>query len=524
MAIYHLRKLEMDKKNKTSQKRATVSDTEKKLSRIKEKIIDNYGYLLKPFFILLFIYLFVVYPIVSVNFNYLDDLGRTYYGYRGWYDFSRYISEYLSVFIHAGKRLTDISPLPQIIAVLFVVLSSVIILHLFKKDKKITFLNLIAVLPLGLSPFFLECLSYKFDAPYMALSILASVFPFLFYGDTKKKKIIFSISVLLGSLVMCMTYQAASGIILLMSLFMAFNLWNQKEPKEAFQFLIITWGSFLLGLIIFRVFFMVPHEAHASTSIFPIKELIPGFFRHLFEFYKYSVESFRNFWIILLFGIVIIFMIKKVKESKHSKIVALLGVTALLIISAIVTFGVYPALQNPYSLGKPYIPMRAMYGVGAFIALISVNATNGKGNGISKLLVFAFCWCLVTFVFTYGNALAEQKRYIDFRVQSVVNELNQMDIMNNSTLKTIKFEGEIGKSPVIEQLPEDYRRIIDRLVQQSFGGNWYWNEVYFLNYFGIKNIKIAEEDIDVENLEIVKDTMYYQIETNHVDYILITLK
>lgn len=37
-----------------------------------------------------------------------------------------------------------------------------------------------AVVPLGLSPWFLECFSYKFDSPYMALSVLASVIPFIF--------------------------------------------------------------------------------------------------------------------------------------------------------------------------------------------------------------------------------------------------------------------------------------------------------------------------------------------------------
>jgi hypothetical protein len=480
---------------------------------------EKYKYLIKPFFILLILYSIALYPIVRVNFNYIDDLGRVNEGYKHWDNYSRFTSEYLSTFIHTSNYLTDISPLPQLIAVMLLALASVIILHLFKREEKITFLNIVSVISLGLSPYFLECLSYKYDSPYMALSILISVIPFLFYGAKKSKKIIFSILTIFCTIIMCTTYQAASGIIPMLALFLAFKYWNEKDLKEAIYILIFSAISFGIGLIIFQKFIMIPVDTYVSSSILPIKELIPGILANLKNYYTYVKNDFRKIWIILILAIMLCFILVQAKQSKQNKLLSLIFSVLLIFISGFVVFGLYPALE------KPLFAPRAMYGYGVFIALIAVNATSSKKAYISKIIVFALCWCFFTFSFTYGNALSEQKRYIDFRVQSVINELNSMDIMNNGNIKAININGNAGKANYIDHLPEEYQTIINRLVSQSFSGDWIWNYAYFANYFKIKNITIATDDNSIpDNLETSCDTMYYKIETNNIDYILITLK
>ena len=62
------------------------------------------------------VYFIGIIAIIRANFYYIDDLGRSVEGYRGWENFSRYLSNFFSLFIHGGFYLTDISPLPQIIA------------------------------------------------------------------------------------------------------------------------------------------------------------------------------------------------------------------------------------------------------------------------------------------------------------------------------------------------------------------------------------------------------------------------
>ncbi len=509
-------------------KNSTLLDMKKELLDIKEKIknmtlhIKNkYSYLVKPFFIFLIIYFIAMYPIFRANFNYIDDIGRVNFGYKGWEYFSRFTSEYLSSFVHSSDYLTDISPLPQILAILIISLSSVILIHLFKKDKKkIGMMYILSVIPLGLCPYFLECLSYKFDSIYMALSILVSVFPFLLYDKTNSKKIMFCIVNVIGTIIMCTSYQASSGIVPLITLFLSYKYWNNKENKEAIHLLCLSLLSYILGLLIFKLFIMIPVSTYVSNSIFPIEELIPRFFSNLKNYYNNVLNDFREVWLVLISGIIFCYYVLNIKYSKHNKIVSSIVLFLLVILCGCLAFGIYPMLK------KPLFAPRAMYGIGILISLLAINAINIEKGYISKILVICLTWCFFTFAFTYGNALSEQKRYIDFRVQSVVNDLNHMEVMNTDSIKYIMFKGSAGSAPMIENMPSDYRTIIKRLIPQSFGDSWNWDLDYFTNYFKIKNIRVIyKENSKVpENLQIFTDTMYYTIETNNENYILVTLK
>ena len=62
-----------------------------------EKEIKKY---LWPFLILFGLFLLALSSVLRANFAYYDDLGRVAQGYRGWSNFSRYLSSFLSVFLH----------------------------------------------------------------------------------------------------------------------------------------------------------------------------------------------------------------------------------------------------------------------------------------------------------------------------------------------------------------------------------------------------------------------------------------
>ena len=63
----------------------------KKIQNIKELKI-----FIKPFLILAVIYIIAFSAIIRANFLYIDDLGRTFNGYKDWDGFSRYTSNFLS--------------------------------------------------------------------------------------------------------------------------------------------------------------------------------------------------------------------------------------------------------------------------------------------------------------------------------------------------------------------------------------------------------------------------------------------
>lgn len=88
-------------------------------------------WVIKPVLEISIIYFIALLSLFRANFNYIDDLGRVAQGYRNWINWSRFISQELSVLINTQKILTDISPLTQLIAILIIALAGVIIIYTF---------------------------------------------------------------------------------------------------------------------------------------------------------------------------------------------------------------------------------------------------------------------------------------------------------------------------------------------------------------------------------------------------------
>ena len=478
----------------------------------------------KPFFILFLCILTASIPLLLANFNYLDDLGRVAMGYRNWDNYSRYVSEYGSIFVHAGTHLTDISPLPQLLAMLIMAAAGIMAICALKGDPsaRISMFDIAAVLPLAISPYFLECLSYKFDAPYMAFSVLISIFPVWVY-TCQGEKWPFRLSSILCTMLMCLSYQASSGIYPMLIAFIAFSHWNHGRVQDALHLLLVSVLCYLGGLIIFKLLFMPSIDSYVSTAIMPLPELIPGFVAQLIQYARIILSDFKKIWLLLFALVSLFFVLLSAYHSSQNRILALFVSGLTLLVGFALAFGVYPALAIP--LEEP----RAMFGFGALIAFIAVLASNGKKTAPARLCAFALSWCFLTFACTYGNALIEQKRFAESRIQLVLQDLNELPIMNNGAYKVVSVSGDIGYAPVVDRIPNN-QRILSRLVPTLFSGN-NWGENYIYCFYGIRDIAMLEDgsavldqtDITQLDLPVIKDTMFHTIRGNH-ECLVIDLK
>ena len=102
----------------------------------------------------LFIFFITYLAIFRGGVDYLDDIERGYTGKRGWQNFSRYTSNFLSAIFNMSDKLTDMSPVTQIIAVLFLSLSILILVKIF--FAKYNYFALAAGTIVAINPFFLE--------------------------------------------------------------------------------------------------------------------------------------------------------------------------------------------------------------------------------------------------------------------------------------------------------------------------------------------------------------------------------
>ncbi len=469
----------------------------------------------KQFLFLTLLHLTAISAILRADCYYKDDMGRAYAGYQGWDNFSRYLSNFLSEWIHTDSYLADISPLPQIIAVCLLSIAGVIAIYVITGQTEASIWSVIAVLPLGLSPYFLECISYKYDAPYMALSILASVAPFLFFKG-KYKYYLFPAASMLGTLAMCTTYQAASGIFPMFVIFICIQRWNQADSlKEIGKFFMASVLSYGGGLVVFRLLIMKPVENYVSNSIPGIKELLPATSKHLMQYFTYVRTDFTRLWKILTLMLAASVVVCMVYQSARQKFAALLLAVCALGMMGLVSFGIYPILAEPL-----YAP-RAMYGFGAFLAIMGVYASNVRGP--SRLIAAALSWVFFVFAFTYGNALAVQDQYTDFRTANVIDELNRLETFSSDKVKTVQIAGSIGYSPVLAGVTERYG-MLKRLIPITFGEGWVWATYKFYHYYGLKNVRMdVSKDLRACALPVLADTLYFTVKGNGDD-ILVELK
>ena len=481
------------------------------------KNIIPFNVIKRPFLLLCAIYSIAITAIVRANVNYVDDLGRTARGYRGWENFGRYLSNYLSTLIHASKDLTDISPLPQLITVILISLASVIIIYLFSNKHKISFWSTVAAIPIGLSPYFLECFSYKFDSPYMALSILASVTPALFFEE---HVLVYSLSIAIGTLIMSMTYQASSGIFALVILFLLAVKWNEGTPlKKLFNKAMVSFSGYIVAMIIFYIW-IAPHgDTYVSRDISPYNMFIQTIQSNILRYFKLLKEDYQHSWKVLAIILCFSFVITFIHKSQRNKILSAIVAFILIVVGSVLSFGAYTCLP------KPSFAPRAMYGFGVYIALIGIIAVNNcKITGyLPKITAFCLAWCLFAFTFTYGNALAEQKRYADFRIQMVLNDLTRVIKLQTNDKKNkyeVQLDGNIGFSPIVNRMLKKHKPL-GRLVKVTFGGGWTWSRQYFFNYFSLPNVvavdskgdisKKYKRDFTKEDLKTLYDCNYHTI-------------
>lgn len=493
-----------------------VLSDKKTLSEIFKQfsIFINKKFSSKTSFLIFFaVYLLSIFSLLRNSIDYKDDIVRTLTGMSGWLDFSRYSSEYLSHILHANKNfLADISPIPQIIAVIELSLASLYLLKGITGKRRFSIFQLAATLPLGLNPYFIECLSFKYDSPYMALSILCAVVPLIFIKHT----VLFFISILVCTIIICTSYQVSIGILPMTVIFTLMSLYTKGESlKYILKAATLLAVSFTTGLIIFKFLIMLPVPyVYVSDSIPPLN-MLPNIFIEHMKIYFASVSqdfsiSLRN----KVMLVCVLFLILSVFHSKNNKLITFFLSLVTLILGAILTFAFYAILEKPL-----YIP-RALYGIGGFIACVFIFCVSLKDLYITKICSFILAWSFIVLASAYGNALVAQSDWEDFRIQEVIYDIATIENQGNSFKYHVK--GSSGLAPKTSYLRNAYP-VLNKLIPVNYCGNIEIGTWKFERYYGLKNLTKDESITDTGNPQIVKETMYHQIKVFD-DKVLITLK
>lgn len=467
----------------------------------------------RRFFIFIFaIFVIGIFTIIRANYSYIDDMGRAAQGYNHLDNWSRFLSGALAVFVHASPTLMDISPLPQFFACLILAFGAFIFAYTVTKGK-LTWLSCIATLPIGLSPYFLENLTFKFDAPYMALAVVFGIIPFLFISNRKA----FVVVSFFGTLGTCLTYQSASGVYIVLTIFFAFLFYFEKkwELKKVFSFFATSAISYILALMVFRIFFMVNDNSYASTGMFGASEIVLGCLSNVKKYLSYLYIDLGQSVFFVFFILTIVFCLLRILELKEKRIFLFVFMIVSLGLMMSLSFGAYLALKTP--LWNP----RAFAGVGVVLAAFCMLAVCGENKILrrySGIVITIFCYIMLVFAVCYGNTIAQQKEYNFLRTNLLITDL--ADICSDMNEVKLHINNNFETAPTVSTAAK-ILPLAKRLCNGIFGDNR-WGYHYLSQYFHFNFLKV-KENIDDRDFPILKENTHHVIKGKD-GFITVTFK
>lgn len=504
-----------------------ISDSNRNVRRdvtsLANVIKEKYENLKRPVMAMTMIYVIAISALIRANIRYKDDVGRTLDGHREWSAASRYLSDILSMLLHTSEKVHDISPLTQLIACLLIAIASAVLCMVISGGRP-SRKTLLASLPMGLSCFFLECFSFKYDSPYMAMSAVGAMLPFLFLDCGIQ---IYSVVSVIGILVTCTTYQASLGIYPIMVILLFFKYWStgRWSLKEGIRFSVISAADWAGAVLFYRFILIREVPAYTSDHLLASGKLIPGVIRNYGRYFKRIMTDYNRVWSVLTLIIIISCFVLMIARSVRGLVPTVFLAGISLAAMSFLCYGVFIAMA------APRFSPRLMTGFGYLTAIMMVYITGGaddtekKTRGLSVIPVLAslaFSWCMFSFSFIYGNALSYQLQYTETVRTMLVNDLAHSELVNSGNVKKIQIRKSIGRCPETKAAVDDFPAL-DRLIPATLS-KYLWAQPAVFESMNIPNVQLCpEEDMRKLGLPEVLDTAYYTIYGND-EYVLVIMK
>lgn len=453
----------------------------------------------KACFIILSFYLVVNINIGLAEFPYIDDIGRQLEGYSGFSEhYSRYLSEISARLIQGGSHLTDPGLSTNIISAFILTFASVTLLFVLFPSKKINLGLILSSTVIGINPWFLEALSFRFDNPFMSLSILVSLLPFIFWESKK----LFNLFSIICIYLMCNSYQASSGIYILMVLTLAF-LELIYGKKLNIKGLLNSAVSYIVGMVLYKVQITIKPPIFAeqgkTPGLFQLPNVILGNAKgYLKNIYLQSYKTWIYLVIVLLFLLIVNILI----SGKQKKIFSLFYTFIWLSVGSVISYGAYLALPMQFYLMRP----RYEYGLGAFISIIlvvivGISSKNGILSLIKSLVSGLFVFYMLTFSFVYVSTLKQQNTIFESQSSILGNTLNKYVTKKNRVVNLNKF---LPNSPIYENTSSVYP-LIGSLVMPNTNISWDMTK----RFNSLTKLDVEFKPFDTTNL----DSSYELLET-----------
>lgn len=361
----------------------------------------------------------------QVNFPYIDDSYRRYNRIPNFAEhYSRWGSELMSWLVQGSRRLSDLGLVTFILTAVILTLSSIIIIYVLVGEKANYFTFILSSL-VGINPWILNGVAYRFDGPYISMSILMAVFPFLYWKQTHLR---FAISTTISVFLLNNFYQASNGIyaVMLLSILLIEFLNNNEKIKTLLvrtAYSVVSFGL-AIGLYLIQLVFL-PAVENARTEL--VEENI--FFtvvRNIEVYVDILLRHSPRIWIVSYVLLLIVFVIFLFVTSNRKKTITLLSIGLYWILSFVSSYSIFLFKKHSISGAEPrYVFMFATWA--AVIAIICSTRVKKPFVNIFKTLgLLPFAYYMISFVFVFSAMLSIQKD--TFVTQSTLLASDLMEI------------------------------------------------------------------------------------------------
>lgn len=463
----------------------------------------------KMFFVL-FLYSLSLFSIGIVNYPYIDDISRRLNGQAKFGEhYARYFSEFSAYLVQGSRHLTDQGVATFLLSAFLLTVTSCLVLYCFSKNNKVSWISACASIIIGLNPWFLEAISFRFDGPYLVLSVLVSVIPFLFFDS--KNSIYFVISII-SIFLMFNSYQGSSGIyiIILLSLVLL-RLLEGADFRLLIKKIITSFFSYLIAVVMYLIEMSLnPQLAMRgdNTKMAALHDMPKAIYNNLHVYFDKLYTQSARIWFYLFFLAIVAFVIYMVVNSKINRCIAFPVTLLYLILCSSLSYGIYMFLSNPIALQRP----RYMYGFGFFVSIVLIilgSRTKFRPFDFCKGIVTMFLvYYLYTFTFTYSSVLYMQKETFVSQSMLLAEDLNDYITDNDQTIYVNSF---LKDSHVFHNTALNYPILIDLVPSNS---SLYWPNLLWFNSITDLNVNFVEYNFDNSNkdkFEIIEENKLWDI-------------
>ncbi|MFP3515010.1 glucosyltransferase domain-containing protein [Pseudomonas sp. SIMBA_077] len=448
-------------------------------------------------------------PVISSNIYYMDDLYRVVLGIKGWSGDARPFADFFySLLTLQSTIMPDLFPAPLILTVVILCFVFSMLSERYSNGRGILFA--FCICPLILNPLFSSNLHFRYDSPFMVLSVAFALLPFCF--SFKKLLSHFLVTAIFVTLTLS-TYQVSVNVFAVFVVVDFLFFATKNDFRVAVSRLISRGAGFVVGYVAYSKVIIPCTQVNKyfleySTAVGLDKagflKIIDNFISSFSIFTNSQSLGFEIFvsfvfaaYVLSVAGLLISSYASK---NKNTIALALSSVVAFFMFVLLIP-GVMIFSEQPLFFARGYI------GFGGFISAMLIPLCWASFKILKYVLIVPYIY-MVGFFYAAHNAFKIENDHIENTAMSIINDIKHAP---NDEINYIRVDGELQHSAGTEVIEVAYpliKPILPKAFSQQYDGG-----LYVIKRLGLPNVKYAE----AENAKAISDECLPKIKRYYYD-------